>query len=117
MEYQFSHNPFTGRHQVRMEYGFAAFGRFIEDELGADLSLAAPLIAALASQGSHRFDGREWTLVLEEGELALQHHSLGQDQEDVDPDLDLDDTDLMGHCGLEDGLQLFRAWCAFIAPA
>ncbi|WKE66122.1 YacL family protein [Gallaecimonas kandeliae] len=116
MEYQFRLDPFTGRHQIRMEYGFEALGRFIEDELGRDGTKLKALISQLQG-GSCHFEGREWGLHSEEGELLVQHHSLGLDAGEWDPDLDLDDSSLEARCGLEDGLKLLAAWLDFVAPA
>ncbi|ROQ30734.1 YacL family protein [Gallaecimonas pentaromativorans] len=116
MEYQFRLNPFDGRHQIQMEYGFEAMGRFIEDELGTDKAKISTLIARLQQGRDLRFEGHEWALVVEQGELSVLHHRLDHNEVDLDPDLALDDADASSHCGLEDGLLLLQAWLDFVAP-
>ncbi|WP_115719957.1 YacL family protein [Gallaecimonas mangrovi] len=116
MEYQFRFNPFDGRHQIQMELGFVAFGRFIEDELGIDHAKIQRLLDGLKADSDFCFEGHEWTLQVEQGELSLCHHNLNLTDNELDPELTLDDSDNLSCCGLEDGIKLFSAWLDFVAP-
>ncbi|WP_417348471.1 YacL family protein [Ferrimonas sp.] len=116
MEYEFKHG-LTGEREARLSMGHEAFGQLLTEELGRR-ELVDQLLGQLRQANGlaeRRFGLGEWTLILEQGEVMLSHNALGMEQDqELDPDVELYDQESESCCGLEDLCQLLESWHRFL---
>lgn len=128
MEYDFLYDRPTRQFSIRLAAEHDVLARFLLDEFGQQASAYQPLISEL-SQLKHaqhyQYQGREFLLEVEAGEVTLSHNTLFHSTEQLlperqqhklcDDDLQLDEQGMSMQCGLEDLLKLLRDWQQFLA--
>ncbi|WP_409421093.1 YacL family protein [Pseudaeromonas sp. ZJS20] len=120
MEYEFIRDT-QGRLKAKVAMGQEVFGRWLSEELGADLPRLEALLADIAAleagekeQVSHY--GQAFSLHLESEEVELVDNALRFEfDEELEPDLSYYDEESLGGCGLVDFALLLRAWQQFVA--
>ena len=112
MEHVFAYQPGSDRFEVRLEHGFTALARLLEEELGA-VHVLAQLQQQLATPAGE-IDCGQWRVQWQQGEVQLRHHSLFSEEQTLEPELDYGDSDLCCECGLTDLQQLLDAWQQFM---
>ncbi|MGP9801890.1 YacL family protein [Rheinheimera sp. NSM] len=128
MEYDFIYDRNTLQFSIRLAAEHEVLGRFLLDEFGQQADAYTPLLQqlnALKPRQSMQYQGREFLLEVENGEVTLSHNTLfytgteqlPQRQQDklADDDLQLDEHGMQTQCGLEDLLKLLREWQQFLA--
>ena len=128
MEYDFIYDRNTLQFSIRLAAEHEVLGRFLLDEFGQQAEAYTPLLQqlnALKPRQSMQYQGKEFLLEVENGEVTLSHNTLfytgteqlPQRQQDklADDDLQLDEQGMSTQCGLEDLLKLLREWQQFLA--
>jgi uncharacterized protein YacL (UPF0231 family) len=128
MEYDFIYDRNTLQFSIRLAAEHEVLGRFLLDEFGQQAEAYIPLLqqlSALKPRQSMQYQGKEFLLEVENGEVTLSHNTLfytgtehlPQRQQDklADDDLQLDEQGMQTQCGLEDLLKLLREWQQFLA--
>ncbi|MBZ9611295.1 YacL family protein [Rheinheimera maricola] len=128
MEYDFIYDRNTLQFSIRLAAEHEVLGRFLLDEFGQQAEAYVPLLqqlSALKPGQSMQYQGKEFLLDVENGEVTLSHNTLfytgteqlPQRQQDklADDDLQLDEQGMQTQCGLEDLLKLLREWQQFLA--
>ncbi|NRQ41203.1 YacL family protein [Rheinheimera sp. YQF-2] len=128
MEYDFIYDRNTLQFSIRLAAEHEVLGRFLLDEFGQHAEAYVPLLqqlSALKPRQSMQYQGKEFLLEVENGEVTLSHNTLfytgtehlPQRQQDklADDDLQLDEQGMQTQCGLEDLLKLLREWQQFLA--
>lgn len=128
MEYDFVYDRNTLQFSIRLAAEHEVLGRFLLDEFGQDAQAYTPLIGKLTALKSHQsmqYQGKEFLLEVDNGEVTLSHNTLfyvveqplPERQQDklADDDLQLDEQGMHAECGLEDLLKLLREWQQFLA--
>jgi hypothetical protein len=128
MEYDFIYDRNTLQFSIRLAAEHEVLGRFLLDEFGQQAEAYVPLLqqlSALKPRQSMQYQGKEFLLEVENGEVTLSHNTLfytgtehlPQRQQDklADDDLQLDEQGMHTQCGLEDLLKLLREWQQFLA--
>ena len=128
MEYDFIYDRNTLQFSIRLAAEHEVLGRFLLDEFGQQADSYTPLLQQLSAVKplqSMQYQGREFLLQVENGEVTLSHNTLfytgteqlPQRQQDklADDDLQLDEQGMSTQCGLEDLLKLLREWQQFLA--
>lgn len=128
MEYDFIYDRNTLQFSIRLAAEHEVLGRFLLDEFGQDANAYVPLItqlSALQPQQSMQYQGKEFLLEVDNGEVTLSHNTLfyaieqplpeRQQHKLSDDDLQLDEQGMQTQCGLEDLLKLLREWQQFLA--
>ncbi|WP_445765904.1 YacL family protein [Rheinheimera sp.] len=128
MEYDFIYDRNTLQFSIRLAAEHEVLGRFLLDEFGQDADAYVPLItqlSALQPQQSMQYQGKEFLLEVDNGEVTLSHNTLfyaveqplpeRQQHKLADDDLQLDEHGMQTQCGLEDLLKLLREWQQFLA--
>lgn len=127
MEYDFIYDRDTAKFAIRLSEEHAVLGRFLLDEFGQQAEAYQQLLQQLSTLKSHQsmqYQGREYLLDVDNGEVTLSHNTLFFDTEQplperqqhklADDNLQLDEQDMMTQCGLEDLLKLLKEWHAFL---
>ena len=128
MEYDFIFDRTTRQFSIRLAGEHEVLGRFLLDEFGQQAEAYGPLLLQLSALKPHQsmqYQGKEFLLEVENGEVTLSHNTLfytgtehlPQRQQDklADDDLQLDEQGMHTQCGLEDLLKLLREWQQFLA--
>lgn len=128
MEYDFIYDRNSLKFSIRLAAEHEVLGRFLLDEFGQQADAYQPLIQQLAALNSHQsmqYQGREYLLEVDNGEVSLSHNTLfytaeqplpeRQQHKLCDDDLQLDEQGMSMQCGLEDLLKLLRDWQQFLA--
>ncbi|KKO44877.1 hypothetical protein WG68_13695 [Arsukibacterium ikkense] len=128
MEYDFIYDRTTRQFSIRLSGEHEVLGRFLLDEFGQQAAAYLPLLqqlSVLKPQHSMQYQGREFLLEVENGDVTLSHNTLfysnaqqlteEQQQALADDDLQLDQQGMTSQCGLEDLLKLLREWQQFLA--
>ena len=128
MEYEFSYDRASLRYSITLAAEHEVLGRFLLDEFGQLPGAYQPLLQQLSALQSHQsmqFQGREYLLEVDNGEVTLSHNTLfytteqplpeRQQHKLSDDDLQLDEQGMSMQCGLEDLLKLLRDWQQFLA--
>lgn len=126
MEYDFIYDRHTGLFSIRLAGEHEVMGRFLLDEFGQQAQAYLPLLqqlSGLTPRQSMQYQGKEFLLEVENGEVTLSHNTLFfQNTEQLtelqqalaDDDLQLDQQGMTSQCGLEDLLKLLREWQQFL---
>lgn len=128
MEYDFIYDRNTLQFSIRLAAEHEVFGRFLLDEFGQDAAAYTPLLQQLSALKPHQsmqYQGKEFLLEVDNGEVTLSHNTLfyaveqplpeRQQHKLADDDLQLDEQGMQTQCGLEDLLKLLREWQQFLA--
>lgn len=128
MEYDFIYDRNTLQFSIKLTAEHEVLGRFLLDEFGQQAEACLPLLkqlTALKPQQATQYQGREFLLEVENGEVTLSHNTLfysgreilpeRQQHKLADDDLQLDEQGMSMQCGLEDLLQLLNEWQRFLA--
>jgi uncharacterized protein YacL (UPF0231 family) len=128
MEYDFVYNRNTKQFSIVLTAEHEVLGRFLLDEFGQQAEAYLPLLqqlSALKPYQSWQYQGKEFLLDIEQGEVTLLHNTLFynaseasavQAEANLDADdLSLDEQGMTTQCGLEDLLKLLREWQQFLA--
>lgn len=127
MEYDFIFDRATQQFSIKLSGEHEVLGRFLLDEFGQRAAAYITLIkqlSALKPQQSMQYQGREFLLEVDNGEVILSHNTLlsqsaetlteQQRQLLAEDDLQLEEQGLSSQCGLEDLLKLLRDWQRFL---
>ncbi|PKM18941.1 MAG: hypothetical protein CVV11_11030 [Gammaproteobacteria bacterium HGW-Gammaproteobacteria-15] len=128
MEYDFIYDRNTLQFSIKLAAEHEVLGRFLLDEFGQQAEAYTALLQQLGTLKPHQsmqYQGKEFLLEVENGEVTLSHNTLfytgteqlPQRQQDklADDDLQLDEQGMSTQCGLEDLLKLLREWQQFLA--
>ncbi|SEH85391.1 Uncharacterized protein YacL, UPF0231 family [Rheinheimera pacifica] len=128
MEYDFIYDRNTLQFSIKLSVEHEVLGRFLLDEFGQQAEAYTALLQQLGTLKPHQsmqYQGKEFLLEVENGEVTLSHNTLfytgteqlPQRQQDklADDDLQLDEQGMSTQCGLEDLLKLLREWQQFLA--
>lgn len=128
MEYDFIYDRNTLQFSIKLSAEHEVLGRFLLDEFGQQAEAYTALLQQLSTLKPHQsmqYQGKEFLLEVENGEVTLSHNTLfytgteqlPQRQQDklADDDLQLDEQGMSTQCGLEDLLKLLREWQQFLA--
>lgn len=128
MEYDFIYDRNTLQFSIRLAAEHEVLGRFLLDEFGQQAEAYAPLLQKLIALTPHQslhYQGKEFLLEVENGEVTLSHNTLFytctealpqcQQEQLADDDLQLDEQGMNTQCGLEDLLKLLQDWQQFLA--
>ncbi|MBU2115196.1 MAG: YacL family protein [Gammaproteobacteria bacterium] len=128
MEYDFIYDRNTLQFSIRLAAEHEVLGRFLLDEFGQDAAAYTPLLQQLSALKPHQsmqYQGKEFLLEVDNGEVTLSHNTLfyaveqplpeRQQHKLADDDLQLDELGMQTQCGLEDLLKLLREWQQFLA--
>lgn len=127
MEYDFTYDRDTKKFGIKLSEEHAVLGRFLLDEFGPQAAAYQPLLQQLTALKAHQtmqYQGREYLLDVDNGEVTLSHNTLFYSTEQplperqqhklADDDLQLDEQDMTTQCGLEDLLKLLQDWQQFL---
>lgn len=128
MEYDFIYDRNTLQFSIKLAAEHEVLGRFLLDEFGQDAAAYTPLLQQLSELKPHQsmqYQGKEFLLEVDNGEVTLSHNTLffnveqplpeRQQHKLADDDLQLDEQGMHSQCGLEDLLKLLREWQQFLA--
>ncbi|MCC5853468.1 MAG: YacL family protein, partial [Alkalimonas sp.] len=124
MDYEFYYNRDTGNFALNLPLEQDAIARFLLDEFVLDQAGYHLLLRELHGLGNHsswQYQGRNWSLFVEDGDVLVCHHSLLELEHEPLPDklagsqLALDEDNLQGECGLDDLIRLVEQWQVFVA--
>ena len=128
MEYDFTYDRNSNKFGIRLAEEHEVLGRFLLDEFGQDAQAYAPLLQQLTALKPHQsmqYQGKEFLLEVDNGEVTLSHNTLfytieqplpeRQQHKVADDDLQLDEQGMSMQCGLEDLLKLLRDWQQFLS--
>jgi uncharacterized protein YacL (UPF0231 family) len=127
MEYDFIYDRNTTQFSIALTAEHEVLGRFLLDEFGPQAEAYKPLLQqlnALKPFQSWQYQGKEFLLDIEQGEVTLLHNTLfynadkplpeQQQSELADDNLSLDEQGMTMQCGLEDLLKLLHEWQRFL---
>lgn len=127
MEYDFIYDRDSRRYRLKLATEQAALQQFLLDEFTHRASAYQPLISqlqALKPYQDWQYQGREFSLLVQQQEVRVCHNSLLATEsgelavqslpEELDDDLQLDESGLCSECGLADLLLLIQAWQEFL---
>lgn len=127
MEYDFVFDQRKQQCSMRLAGEQEALARFLLDELPVTSAACRQLLQQLQTLKPYQnweYQGREFSLLLEQGEIQVQHNSLLFSGEHELPerlhqklegnDLHFDQQGLHSECGLEDLLALLADWQQFL---
>ncbi|WP_397471883.1 YacL family protein [Rheinheimera sp.] len=128
MEYDFTYDRNSNKFGIRLAEEHEVLGRFLLEEFGQLAGAYQPLLQQLSALNSHQsmqYQGREYLLEIDAGEVTLSHNTLfytteqplpeRQQHKVADDDLQLDEQGMSMQCGLEDLLKLLRDWQQFLS--
>nr|WP_086938705.1 YacL family protein [Thaumasiovibrio occultus] len=123
MEYEFKKNTLDGTFFATFSMGHEVIGRWLLDEVGSEPEGVRALLLECASltlsQSEWRKMGREFSLLIQNGEVTVLANVLLTDNPELDEQhqqqhLDYYDDELTAICGLEDFQALLQDWLDFI---
>lgn len=127
MEYDFIYDRDSRRYRLKLATEQAALQQFLLDEFAHRASAYQPLLnqlKALKPYQDWQYQGREFSLLVQQQEVWVCHNSLLATEsgelavqslpEELDDDLQLDESGLVSECGLADLLLLIQAWQEFL---
>ncbi|KRS20077.1 hypothetical protein AAY72_16270 [Alishewanella sp. WH16-1] len=127
MEYDFIYDRDSRRYRLKLATEQAALQQFLLDEFAHRASAYQPLLSqleALKPYQDWQYQGREFSLLVQQQEVRVCHNSLLATEsgelavqslpEELDDDLQLDESGLSSECGLADLLLLLQAWQEFL---
>jgi len=127
MEYDFIYDRDSRRYRLKLATEQAALQQFLLDEFAHRASAYQPLLSqlqALKPYQDWQYQGREFSLLVQQQEVRVCHNSLLATEsgelavqslpEELDDDLQLDESGLCSECGLADLLRLLQAWQEFL---
>lgn len=127
MEYDFIYDRDSRRYRLKLVTEQAALQQFLLDEFAHRASAYQPLLnqlQALKPYQDWQYQGREFSLLVQQQEVRVCHNSLLATEggelavqllpEELDDDLQLDESGLVSECGLADLLLLLQAWQEFL---
>jgi uncharacterized protein YacL (UPF0231 family) len=128
VEYDFIYDRTTLRYGIQLSAEHEVLGRFLLDEFGQQADAYQPLLQQLTALKSHQsmqYQGREYLLDIDGGEVTLSHNTMfytteqplpeRQQHKLSDDNLQLDEQGMSTQCGLEDFVKLLRDWQQFLA--
>jgi uncharacterized protein YacL (UPF0231 family) len=127
VEYDFIYDRNTLQFGIRLAAEHEVMGRFLLDEFGQQAEAYCPFVQQLAALKPHQdmqYQGKEFLLQVENGEVTLSHNTLFYHNEQpqsalqpplADDDLQLDEQGMTMQCGREDLLKLLQEWQQFLA--
>ena len=120
MEFEFRKDFISEQATVKVSMGHEAFATWLEQE-GQVVSWVEDLLAniSLLQQrciSNFKMQGSEFSLLLSQSEAQVINHSLINNQDDLDLEMDMNFYDLESEacCGLEDFLHLIESWLEFV---
>lgn len=127
MEYEFLYDTDNRRYRLSLASEHAALQHFLLDEFAHRACAYQPLVSqlqALKPYQDWQYQGREFSLLVQQQEVRVCHNSLLATEsgelarpslpEELDEDLQLDESGLSSECGLADLLLLLQAWQEFL---
>lgn len=122
MEYDFIYRRDSKQYQLKLGTEHTALGRFLLEEFEHSARAYQPLIDAIRGLTCYQhwqYDGREFSLQIDNAEVQIVHHSLLSDTELLDEllleeQLSVDEQALFCECGVEDLLALLNDWQDFL---
>lgn len=127
MEYDFIYDRDSRRYRLKLVTEQAALQQFLLDEFAHRASAYQPLLnqlQALKPYQDWQYQGREFSLLVQQQEVRVCHNSLLATEggelavqllpEELDDDLQLDESGLVSECGLADLVLLLQAWQEFL---
>ncbi|OCW98337.1 YacL family protein [Alishewanella sp. HH-ZS] len=127
MEYDFIYDRDSRRYRLKLATEQAALQQFLLDEFAHRASAYQPLLSQLQTLKPYQdwqYQGREFSLLVQQQEVWVCHNSLLATEssalarqalpEELDDDLQLDESGLSSECGLADLLLLLQAWQEFL---
>lgn len=124
MDYEFSYNRDTDHLSLELPTEHDALARFLVDEFVVDQAGYHHLLRelqALTTLSRWQFQGKNWSLFVEDSEVVVRHHRLLELDDEPLPDalagsnLVLDEENLQAECGLQDLIRLVNQWQIFVA--
>lgn len=124
MDYEFYYSRDTGNFNLQLPSEQDAIARFLLDEFVLDQAgyhLLLRELHALDQHCSWQYQGKNWSLFVEDGDVLVCHHSLLEQEHEPLPDklagseLTLDEDNLQAECGLVDLIALIEQWQVFVA--
>lgn len=118
VDYELSYN-LLGQPEARFSMGHEALGIWMTEELGKDvqkLSVLLDNIEQLQLGQSREFvvPGKEYQLLMfSDGIQVCAHALMGQQQELIPEEVELDDSLSFAECGLEDFKLALLSWQSF----
>ncbi|MTD40993.1 UPF0231 family protein [Erwinia sp. CPCC 100877] len=117
MDYEFLRD-ITGTVKVRMSMGHEAVGHWFNEEVKENLALLDEVEQALLSvKGSERQwqrNGHEYTLWLDGEEVMVRANQLDFSGDEIEEGMRYYDEESLTLCGVEDFLQVLRAYRQFV---
>ena len=120
MEFEFRKDFISGQATVKLSMDHEAFATWLEQE-GQTLSWIEDLLAKIVllqqrSITDFKLVGSEFSLLVNQDEAQVVNHSLINNQDDIDLEVDMDfyDAETQASCGLEDFLNLIESWLGFV---
>ncbi len=117
MDYEFLRD-ITGTVKVRMSMGHEAVGHWFNEEVKEDLALLDEVEQVLLSvKGSERQwqrNGHEYTLWLDGEEVMVRANQLDFSGDEIEEGMSYYDEESLTLCGVEDFLQVLRAYRQFV---
>ncbi|MDD4862775.1 MAG: YacL family protein [Alishewanella agri] len=127
MEYDFIYDRDSRRYRLKLATEQAALQQFLLDEFAHHASAYQSLLSqlqALKPYQDWQYQGREFSLLVQQQEVRVCHNSLLATEsgelavqllpEELDDDLQLDESGLVSECGLADLVLLLQAWQEFL---
>ncbi|SEA80020.1 YacL family protein [Alkalimonas amylolytica] len=124
MDYEFYYSRDSGNFSLQLPSEQDAIARFLLDEFVLDQAGYHGLLRELHALGQHsswQYQGKNWSLFVEDGDVLVCHHSLLELEHEPLPDklagseLTLDEDNLQAECGLVDLIKLVEQWQVFVA--
>ncbi|MEH6579272.1 MAG: YacL family protein [Amphritea sp.] len=119
MDYEFSYD-LTGAFCAEFTMGHEALGYWLTNELEDNQTLATSIFNAISQlQTKQRWDyvleGTEYNLLLSRDDATVRAHALDSSFDDeLETDLDFYDDESTASCGLDDFLDILKAWLLFV---
>ena len=120
MEFEFRKDFISGQATVKLSMDHEAFATWLEQE-GQSISWIEELLVKLAllqqrAITDFKLMGSEFSLLVNQDEAQVVNHSLMNNQDDIDLEIDMDfyDAEIQAFCGLEDFVNLIESWLEFL---
>ncbi|MDW5499967.1 protein YacL [Pseudomonas lundensis] len=117
MDYEFLRDV-TGQVIVRFSMGHEVIGHWINEELKGDLNLLDRIEAGAAEvKGSERqwqLEGHEYTLLMDGEEVMIRANLLEFEGDEMEEGMNYYDEESLSFCGVEDFLQVLKAYRSFM---
>ncbi len=120
MEFEFRKDFISEQATVKISMGHEAFATWLEQE-GQDIDWIEALLAKVSllqqrTSSELKWPGSEFSLLLNQDEAQVIHHSLISDQDEtgLEADMNFYDAETQASCGLEDFLHLIESWLEFV---